>query len=123
MIDSSSMKKISFILTILFVAIFLTPTLFAAPIASEGTRTRKLQRGFLNIVLSPIEISNEMAKEEDKEEFIPTWLTGMGRGACYAVGRALAGVYDLVTFAVSAPAHYDPLVYPEFPWDHLEEKK
>lgn len=85
---------------------------------------RKLQRGFLNAALSPIEISNELAKEVRKEDAIPpSWLTGAARGSVYAVGRALTGIYEMVTFAIPYPANYQPILKPEFPWEHLQPEK
>ncbi len=93
-----------------------------AEIQSEGTMQRKLQRGFLNVALSPIEISNELSKEVRNDTFPPSWIAGLGRGSIYAVGRALVGVYEMVTFAIPYPANYKPVLQPEFAWQHLPEK-
>ena len=88
-------------------------------IQGEGTPQRKLQRGFLNVALSPIEISNELSKEVRNDTFPPSWVAGLGRGSIYAVGRALVGVYEMVTFPLPYPAHYKPVLSPEFEWQHL----
>ncbi len=112
-------KPISFIF-LLF--LFAAPLLDAAEIAPEGTPVRKLQRGFLNIALSPIEISKELDKEKKVDSFIPSWFSGIGRGSFYAVGRALTGVYDMLTFPFPVPAGYEPLVSPEFAWEHLPKE-
>ncbi len=96
----------------------------AAPsMEPKGTAMRKLQRGVINIVLSPIEISHELHKDKTKEEYFPTWITGLLRGICYAGGRALSGVYDIVTFPLAVPSGYEPLVYPELVTEHLEDVK
>ena len=95
---------------------------FAAEIAEPGTRTRKLQRGFLNIALSPVEISNELAKERNKDNFIPDWFTGFGRGSFFMVGKALVGSYEILTAPIPWPARYGPVVYPEFAWEHFPKK-
>lgn len=93
----------------------------AAEIAAEGTPVRKLQRGFLNIALSPIELSNELKKEKKWDEgFIPSWVWRAGRGGIFAVGRALAGVYEMLSFPLPLPFGYRPLVRPEFAWQHFE---
>jgi putative exosortase-associated protein (TIGR04073 family) len=94
----------------------------AAEIENEGTMLRKLQRGFLNIALSPIEVSNELSKEKRSDTFPPSWVAGLGRGACFMVGRALTGAYEMVTFPVPYPANYRPILKPEFAWQHLPEK-
>ena len=110
------MKKI---LVMLSIFVFSASFLYAAEIEREGTPARKLQRGFVNIVLSPLEISNELAKEIKNDTMPPSWAIGFGRGAIFTVGRALAGVYDMITFPIPYPAEYKPIINPEFPWQHL----
>ncbi|MFH1208022.1 MAG: exosortase system-associated protein, TIGR04073 family [Candidatus Omnitrophota bacterium] len=90
---------------------------FEAEIQGEGTPQRKLQRGFLNVVLSPFEISNELSKEVRNDTLPPSWVAGLGRGSMFAVGRALVGVYEMVTFPIPYPAKYKPVLSPEFPWE------
>jgi putative exosortase-associated protein (TIGR04073 family) len=117
------MKRHFIILGFLLYPFLWMSPLDAAQIAAEGTPVRKLQRGFLNIALSPIEISNELAKEKKVESAIPSWFfTGLGRGGAFMVGRALAGVYDMVTAPFPLPSGYAPLVYPEFAWEHFGEE-
>ena len=89
----------------------------------KGTPLRKLQRGVINIVLCPIEISHELHQEKKKDEYFPSWISGLGRGISYSAGRALSGVYDLLTFPVPVPSGYEPLVYPELVTEHLEDVK
>ncbi|MFA5167684.1 MAG: exosortase system-associated protein, TIGR04073 family [Candidatus Omnitrophota bacterium] len=99
---------------------FSLPLLAAeVEIQGEGTPQRKLQRGFLNVALSPIEISNELSKEVRNDTFPPSWVAGLGRGSIYTVGRALVGIYEMLTFLVPYPAHYKPVLFPEFEWEHL----
>ncbi|MBI3316779.1 MAG: exosortase system-associated protein, TIGR04073 family [Candidatus Omnitrophica bacterium] len=91
---------------------------FAAEMESPGTPLRKLQRGFLNIALSPMDISHEIRRDQKRDDIIPGWATGLGRGACFAAGRALAGVYEMLSFPIPFPANYEPVVTPEFVWEH-----
>lgn len=116
------MKKAVFFLTLSLVFSVL-PFVYSAEIAPEGTRVRKLQRGFLNMALSPIELSHELAREKGKDDFVPSWFTGLGRGSFFMVGRALAGVYDLLTAPFPVPANYEPVVTPEFAWEHLPKEE
>ncbi|HOW87521.1 MAG TPA: exosortase system-associated protein, TIGR04073 family [Candidatus Omnitrophota bacterium] len=117
-------KSLKALTALVLLAIFTFP-LFAeeAEIQAEGTPQRKLQRGFLNVALSPIEISNELAKEVRNDTFPPSWVAGLGRGAVYTVGRALVGVYEMVTFPLPYPANYKPVLQPEFTWQHLPSEK
>lgn len=104
---------------ILFTALFLTvsSSAFATEIAGPGTPVRKLQRGFLNVALSPFELSHQFEIERKTNKFPPSWLEAIGRGTCYMVGRAVVGVGEMVTFFVPAPANYGPILQPEFPWE------
>ncbi len=111
-------------LLLLALLILVSQNAFAAAIESAGP-LRKLQRGFVNIALSPMEISTELAKEksENADQMLPSWMSGSIRGVAFMGGRALAGLYDMVTFPVPFPKEYAPVVEPEFPWDHLPNNK
>lgn len=119
------MRTFAKVLPLLIIVLSAAVSLQAAEIEQEGTPQRKLQRGFLNIALSPLEISNELAKEIKNDTLPPSWVTGLGRGSVYALGRALVGAYELVTFPLPYPADYKPVLQPEFTWQHLptSEKK
>lgn len=95
----------------------------ATDIASEGTAERKLQRGFLNIALAPMEISHQLTVESKEERFGMNWVTGMLRGTLFTAGRSLVGAYELVTAALPHPANYEPAIKPEFPWEHFGDSK
>lgn len=112
------MKKLLFLIALLGIA---SQVIYAAEVESSGP-LRKLQRGFVNIALSPMELSNELATEkyENADQMPPSWMTGTVRGIAFTAGRALAGVYDIVTFPLPLPREYGPIVEPEFPWQHLE---
>ena len=109
------------IILMVFLAASSSVTAEETEIQGEGTPQRKLQRGFLNVALSPFEISHELAKEVRNDTLPPSWFAGLGRGAAYTVGRALVGVYEIVTFPLPYPANYKPVLQPEFPWEQAEE--
>jgi putative exosortase-associated protein (TIGR04073 family) len=122
------MNKLTHALIAFFVLLAFASPLIAAEVApeaaiqEEGTMMRKAQRGFLNLALCPFEISNELAKEVRNDTLPPSWIAGLGRGSIYAVGRALVGVYEMVTFPIPYPAHYKAVLQPEFPWQLAKEK-
>jgi len=115
-----NLSKITAVLILLLTASF---SLQAAEIEPEGTAWRKAQRGFLNIALSPIEISNELFKEKKNDTFPPSWVAGIGRGIAFTMGRALVGAYELITFPLPLPANYKPILQPEFAWGHFPADK
>ena len=106
---------------VLVLLMLLAQPLSAAEMESPGP-LRKLQRGFLNIALSPMELTNELAieKHENDDQMPPSWMTGTVRGIAFTAGRALAGVYDIATFPIPFPKEYGPIVQPELPWDKLK---
>jgi putative exosortase-associated protein (TIGR04073 family) len=105
------------LIALLALLAFALPLMAAeAEIQGGGTPLRKLQRGFLNVALCPFEISNELSKEVRNDTLPPSWVAGLGRGSFYAVGRALTGVYEMLTFPLPLPANYKPVIQPEFPW-------
>ena len=108
---------------VLLISLALVPSLFAAELAPEGTAVSKLQRGFLNVALSPIELSYALAQEKKHDDFIPSWMAGVGRGSFFTLGRALAGVYEMLTAPFPLPAGYEPVVYPELVWDYLPQEE
>ena len=117
------MKKLPRTLSAVFLLLIATflngkqPLLSAAEISPENGPVRKLQRGFLNIALSPFELSNQFSKEKKVESFIPSWFYAFGYGSYLTVQRAAIGVYEIVTFPVPLPPAYEPVVLPEFSWE------
>ena len=106
---------------VIFLMLIFTASVHAADLAQPGTPARKLQRGFLNIALSPFELSNQFSKERKTDKFPPSWMSAIGRGGLYMVGRMVVGVEEILTFPISAPANYGPILQPEFPWENSPE--
>ncbi len=99
---------------------WVVPAVYAAELEPVGTPLRKLQRGFLNIALSPIELLYNIKKENKVESFPPGWFLGIGKGSMAMVGRAVVGAAEIVSFPVASPAGYQPILNPEFPWQLLD---
>ena len=92
----------------------------AAELAAPGTPVRKLQRGFLNVALSPAEITNEIMKLKKVDTALPSWVAGMTFGISKMVARSVVGIYEVVTAPVALPAGYEPVVKPEFTWEYTK---
>ncbi len=102
----------------LLIAMFLFgAAAHAVEMAPEGTRARKLQRGFLNVALAPMEASTRLVRGTERYEGLePSWFFGILDGAVFAVHRALVGAFEIATF----PIRTDPVVEPEFAWQYLD---
>jgi putative exosortase-associated protein (TIGR04073 family) len=104
-----------------FVLLLTFPLLAsAAEIAAPGTAARKLQRGFLNVALSPAEVSNEIMKLKRIDTALPSWIAGMAIGIPKMVTRSMVGIYEVVTAPVPLPSGYEPVMMPEFTWEYTK---
>lgn len=103
----------------LLVGFSLASAVQAAELAPEGTRTRKLQRGLLNTFFAPVELSQALEPEKTKDTWVPSWFQGLFVGSVNMVGRAVTGIYEIVTFPIPSPPDYKPVYHPEFSLEHL----
>ncbi len=111
------------ILAGLFILAFAFPSLaHAAALADPGTPARKFQRGLLNIALCPIEISQGIVELKHQDAALPSWIIGAFKGSVNAVSRGLVGAYEVITTPFPLPSHYDPVLQPEFAWQHLKSE-
>jgi putative exosortase-associated protein (TIGR04073 family) len=76
----------------------------------------KLTRGMANFGLGWVELPKQIYHVGHEEG----WLIGMTRGFIDGVGmfaaRTVAGAYELLTFPLPVPPHYQPLLKPDYVW-------
>ncbi len=110
---------------LLFLLLLLASTsAFAAELAPEGTVERKFQRGLINTLLSPMEISHGLKVYENKSSpLFPSWLWGAAKGVIDMGIRATVGVYEMVTAPIPSPPDYRKIYTPELAVELLPEKK
>ena len=104
------------------ICIAMNAAAWAAELAPSGP-VRKLQRGFLNVALSPMEITDKIVESQPHDTALPTWMAGMVKGSVYAVTRCVVGIYEMVTAPLPLPRGYAPVMQPEFAWDYLPADK
>ena len=95
----------------------------AAELAAKGTAERKFQRGLINTVFAPVEISYALSDKLAKgEQLPPAWIgNGILRGTYFAILRAISGIYDMMTAPLPCPLEYKPLLHhKEFALQHLD---
>ncbi len=100
------------------VGILATPTLSQA---SEYTAARKAGRGLAAMTTGFLEIPGNMmaeSRERGAGAGIPLgFVFGLGK----LVVRELVGVYEFVSAPFEAPAGFEPIIEPEFPWSYFED--
>jgi putative exosortase-associated protein (TIGR04073 family) len=102
----------------LLVGILSTPALGQAV---EYTAARKAGRGLAAMTTSFLEVPGNMVAES--RERGPGM--GMPLGFVFGLGkivvRVLVGVYEFVSSPFEAPAGFEPIIEPEFPWSYFED--
>lgn len=95
-------------------------SVLAAPsVYAQQSPAKKLLRGVVNIVTAPIEIPKQARAYWIKgAQITPHILVWIGSGAVWGVvqtvKRAGSGVWDVVSFPVNKPVHYEPLFKPNY---------
>ncbi len=102
-------------LVVLFVAVLIISEAGAA--YAETPAFRKFRRGFCNMLTFYLEVGHQMNKAANEGGVGKAMTLGLGSGLAMAGGRALAGVYEFLTFPVPFPPKYEPIMKdPEFFW-------
>ena len=76
---------------------------------------KKLGRGFCNCITFPFEIFEQIKRTNLSDGPMAGWTWGLLKGVGMTVIRAGVGVYEVATFPVPFPKHYEPILKdPEF---------
>ena len=101
----------------LVVAVLLIPALASA---GEYSAARKFGRGLAGIVTGFLEIPGNIVRESRENGVAQGATVGLAKGLGMFVARELVGVYEVLTAPFEAPAGFEPVVFPEFPWQYFE---
>ena len=104
------MKKIKFIVIL---AIIVSLISMQSPCFAENM-LRKLGRGTCNILTSFIELPKAIQESFYADGPLAAVTHGILDGLYKFTARTVVGVYEVVTFPVPIPAHYAPIIEPEF---------
>ena len=96
------------------IIIFFVAGSFGLAEAQEANAIDKLGRGISNVATGWLEIPIEMGNQLETKGDIAAFFSGPLMGVTKAIGRTLAGVYEIATFPIPIPRKYKPLVRPEF---------
>lgn len=74
----------------------------------------KFSRGVTNVATSPGEFVTQIPTAmEQSPDYLTGFIASIGRGIGYALLRAGAGIYDMVTFPFPGATDYKPIMKPE----------
>jgi len=87
--------------------------------ASAQTAPRKFGRGLAAMTTGFLEVPGNIYAETESRgaEGVPL---GFAKGLGMVVVRELVGVHEFVTAPFPIPAHYQPVIEPEYPWTYFE---
>jgi len=104
------MKKIRFVLIF---AIIVSLISIQSPCFADNM-LRKLGRGVCNIATSVIELPKSIQESFYDDGPLAAATYGILDGLYKFVARTVVGAYEVVTFPIPIPAHYAPIIEPEF---------
>ena len=77
----------------------------------------KFVRGVANLATGWVEIPKQIYVVGTNEGWVAGALRGPFDGLGMFAARTIAGAYEILTFPVPVPPHYQPLVHPDFVWE------
>lgn len=96
----------------LIIVVIVAVVFFSATTVYADSAFKKLYRGVVNFVTSPLEVGHGVMDSYEKHGIIGAATWGVVDGFLRFGGRALCGVYETITFPLPA---YDPIIKnPEF---------
>lgn len=76
---------------------------------------KKLGRGICNCITFPLEIFEQIKRVNLSDGPMAGWTWGLLKGVGMTGVRAVVGVYEVATFPIPLPKHYEPILKdPEF---------
>jgi putative exosortase-associated protein (TIGR04073 family) len=90
------------------------------PMVSQAdTAAQKAGRGLAAIFTPFLEIPGNIIETTEREGAAKGWTVGLAKGIGMFIIRPPIGVYELVTSPIPAPANYEPILEPEYPWSYF----
>jgi putative exosortase-associated protein (TIGR04073 family) len=90
------------------------------PIISHAdTAGEKAGRGLAGIAVPFLEIPGNIVQTSEREGPVAGWTMGLAKGIGMSIVRPPVGVYELLTAPIPAPANYEPILLPEYPWSYF----
>jgi putative exosortase-associated protein (TIGR04073 family) len=106
------------LMILLGIALLLWPI-----VSSADTALHKAGRGLAEITTPFLEIPGNIKQTTDRDGAPAGWTEGFAKGLGMAIIRPPVGVYELVTAPIPAPANYEPILKPEYPWSYFGSRE
>lgn len=90
-----------------------------SPVSRADTATEKAGRGLAAMTTPFLEIPGNIVQTTEREGPAVGWTMGFAKGLGMSIVRPIVGVYELVTAPIPAPANFEPILQPEYPWSYF----
>jgi len=106
-------------LRVVLLLVFAFPPVIA--LADEPSVPQQIGTKFVRGVINLVTGFGEFPKQIYLVWKDEGWVQGMYRGPFEGIGMSIArtvgGAYEVVTFPIPVPAHYQPMMLPEYTWE------
>ena len=92
----------------------------APELAHAQSAARKAGRGIAGMVTSWLEVPGNMYQMTNERGAGWGFTLGFVQGLGMIPVRTLVGVYEFLTCPLELPAHFEPIIGPEFPWSYFD---
>jgi len=90
------------------------------PIISHAdTPLEKAGRGLAALTTPFLEIPGNIVETSERKGPLAGWTEGLAIGLGMAIVRPAVGAYELVSAPFPAPANFEPVLEPEYPWSYF----
>jgi putative exosortase-associated protein (TIGR04073 family) len=93
--------------------------LFVPMVSHADTALQKAGRGLAAITTPFLEIPGNIIVTTEREGAAAGWTEGLAKENGMFIVRPAIGFYELVTSPIPAPANYEPILQPEYPWSYF----
>jgi putative exosortase-associated protein (TIGR04073 family) len=83
------------------------------------TPGEKAGRGLASIFTPFLEIPGNIIVTSREDGPLAGWTMGLAKGLGMAIVRPVVGFYELLSAPFAAPANYEPILQPEYPWSYF----
>ena len=83
------------------------------------TPGEKAGRGLAALTTPFLEIPGNIVETSRRDGPLAGWTMGLAKGLGMTIVRPPVGFYELVTAPIAAPANYEPILQPEYPWSYF----
>jgi len=110
------MKSVRHVLSICAIAMLVVAV--GSP-AHADTPIRKAGRGLAAITTPFLEIPGNIVVTSREKGPLAGWTMGLAKGLGMSIVRPVVGFYEVLSAPFAAPANYEPILEPEYPWSYF----